>query len=422
LLQAVRRSSGQSPLDLHKSRITLQTLLDGPGDQLEDDQPMADGPLTAVCASTQDDGEGAVEALVNLGVAPQEAAEYVRRGDPEGAVFDRVLLSGRKLRTVSAAEIESQGGLAGSEVAGLMEAFGLPRPRAADPVFTPEEARVLVALRELDELWPAELRMQTARVYGAMLAGIARAEAQAFQIYTEPHVRAERGDTAAHLNALRSAFERLLPLADPLLLGVHRRWLEHELAQRAVSAAERTAGSAGLPGSVEVTFLFCDLKDFTAYAEGHGDAAAISAIDRFFDVVAHERGPTGQLVKTLGDGAMLVYDEPADAVAAGGRVIAAMRAPGLPAVHASAHRGVAIARSGDYFGGSVNLAARLLALARGDELLATEEVVKRCRGTFEWKPAGERTLRGVATAVAVHTLVLDKANASLPAPQPADRT
>jgi len=168
--------------------------------------------------------------------------------------------------------------------------------------------------------------------------------------------------------------------------------------------------------------LFCDLKDFTAYAEGHGDAAAISAIDRFFDVVAHERGPTGQLVKTLGDGAMLVYDEPADAVAAGGRVIAAMRAPGLPAVHASAHRGVAIARSGDYFGGAVNLAARLLALAGRDELLATEAVVKRCRATFAWQPAGERTLRGVATPVAVYALASDTSTGSIPEPRTADRT
>jgi len=385
---------------------------------------MPDGPVTADRASGQRGAGGAdaIAALVSLGVAPEVAAAYVRRGDPEGAVFDAVLLSGRKERTVSPAEIESQGGLAVSEVAELMEAFGLPRPRAADPVFTPEEARVLVALRELDALWPAQLRMQTARVYGAMLAGIARAEAQAFQVYTEPHVREESGATAAQLGGIRSAFERLLPLADPLLLGVHRRWIEHELAQRAVSTAERSAGSAGLPGGVEVTFLFCDLKDFTAYAESNGDAAAIGAIDRFFEAVGQQRGPGGQLVKTLGDGAMLVYDEPADAVAAGSRVVAAMRAPGLPGVHASVHRGVAIARSGDYFGGAVNLAARLLALAGRDELLATEAVVKRCRATFAWQPAGERTLRGVATPVAVYALASDTSTGSIPEPRTADRT
>jgi adenylate cyclase len=220
---------------------------------------------------------------------------------------------------------------------------------------------------------------------------------------------------------LQSAFERLLPLADPLLLGVHRRWIEHELAQRAVSAAERSAGSAALPGGVAVTFLFCDLKDFTAYAENNGDADAIAAVDRFFEVVGHQRGPGGELVKTLGDGAMLVYDEPADAVAAGRRIIASMRAPGLPGVHASIHHGVAIARSGDYFGGAVNLAARLLALARRDELLATEDVVARC-GAFDWKPAGKRRLRGVATAVAVYALASHKPAASIPTHALADRT
>jgi hypothetical protein len=97
---------------------------------------------------------------------------------------------------------------------------------------------------------------------------------------------------------VRGAFERLVPLADPLILGVHRRWIEHELGQRAITVAEQTARPAQLPGSVEVTFLFCDLKDFTAYAETRGDAAAIIAIDRFFDVVTRERGDGGQLVKS----------------------------------------------------------------------------------------------------------------------------
>jgi adenylate cyclase len=191
-----------------------------------------------------------------------------------------------------------------------------------------------------------------------------------------------------------------------LLLGVHRRWIEHELAQRAVGAAELHAGDVGLPGAVEVTFLFCDLKDFTAYAQTSGDAAAIRAIDRFFEVVARERGEGGQFVKSLGDGAMLVYADPAEAVAAGARVISAMRGSELPGVHASAHRGTAMARAGDYFGSSVNVAARLLAFAGCDELLATAEVVEACRGAFDWEPSGDRTLRGVAAPVTVYKLAV----------------
>jgi adenylate cyclase len=127
-------------------------------------------------------------------------------------------------------------------------------------------------------------------------------------------------------------------------------------------------------------------------------------------VVAREQGVGGQFVKSLGDGAMLVYRDPADAVADGARVIAAMRGTGLPGVHASVHRGTAIARSGDYFGGAVNLTARLLALAQRNELLATAEVVEACHDGFAWSPAGERALRGVATPVEVYKLLKTRPN------------
>ena len=108
---------------------------------------------------------------------------------------------------------------------------------------------------------------------------------------------------------------------------------------------------------------------------------------------------------------MLVYDDACEAVAAGLRVIAAMRATELPGVHASVHRGVATARSGDYFGSSVNLAARLLAFGRRDELLATQEVVAACRDRFEWTPAGERAIRGVADRVTVFKLRFERTRA-----------
>lgn len=365
--------------------------------------------------------DDAVAALVKLGVDRHVASEYVRRGDPGGAVFDTVLLSGRLERKISASAIESQGGLTAGETATLVEAFGLTPPAPTDPAFTAEEARVLVRLRELEGLWPAELRVQVARASGAMLAAIARAHVQAFQAHTEPHVRALAGGTVGQLRELRAAFEQLLPLADPLLVGVHRRWIEHELAQRVIRAAEQQAGAGDLPGAVEVTFLFCDLKDFTAYAEAAGDAAAIAAIDRFFEVVAHVRGDTGRLVKSLGDGAMLVYGDCAEAVAAGARVILGMRSSEPIRVHASVHHGVAIARSGDYFGGSVNLAARLLAFAQRDELVASEDAVRASDSAFDWKPAGERRVRGVGAPIKVYRLA-SVPTAAAHAPDGAART
>ena len=123
---------------------------------------------------------------------------------------------------------------------------------------------------------------------------------------------------------------------------------------------EASSGTHALPGEVNVAFLFCDLKDFTAFADAEGDEAAIEAVDRFFDTVALEQGDDARLMKSLGDGVMLAYRDALTAVAVGARVMAHARAESSLRVHASVHCGVAIARDGDYFGHAVNLAARLL--------------------------------------------------------------
>jgi adenylate cyclase len=366
---------------------------------------MADGS-----AGHDEDKQGAeqiIEALVDLGVPRGEAWDAVRRGDPEGAVFHAVLLQARLQRTVSPAAVEAEGGMSVEQIAETMIAFGLPAPTAHEPTFTPGEAAVLVELQGLQEVWPPELRTQISRVYGRMLARIASVEVQGFRHYATPQIRETAVDVASELRAVRATFEQLLPLADPMLIGVHRRWVEHELAQAAVGDAEARAGVTPLPGSADVAFLFCDLKDFTAYVEREGDAAAITAIDRFFDVVTRERGDRGRIVKSLGDGVMLAYDDPLEAVQAGARVIAAMRSEGGPRVHASVYRGIAIAREGDYFGSSVNLAARLLGLGRRDELLTTAAVVEACGDACRWEPIGEHRLRGVERPLAVYRLASD---------------
>jgi adenylate cyclase len=262
---------------------------------------------------------------------------------------------------------------------------------------------VFTELGRLEETWPPDLAIQLSRVYGRLLARIAQTEVRLFRTNVEPRIRAEREEPEAALAAIRSAFERLLPLADPLIVGVHRRWLEHELAQVAVREAE-SGFESRLPGAVDVAFLFCDLKDFTAYADREGDDAAVRAIDGFNATLIRERGPSFRFMKALGDGAMLVYGEAGEAVAAGARIVAAIGPDGVPGVHASVHTGVAVVRDGDYFGGAVNVAARLLALAGRDELLATRPVVDSCRAEFAWERAGAVSLRGVAGLVEVFRL------------------
>lgn len=345
-----------------------------------------------------------VRTLRALGIPEEAIDRAAERGAPEEAIFDSVLLPGIAERTVSARDIEEAGGLPADETLALFAASGLSPPGPDEPAFTPEEAHAYTELQRIRDVWPPELAVQLSRVFGRHLARVAQASVQLFRLYVERRLRTEAGEPAAGLAATHAAFENLLPLADPFLTGFYRRWLEHDLAQAAVSEAEAEA-EVPLPGAVRVGLLFCDLKDFTAYADREGDAAAIAAIDRFTDVVVRERGEEFRFMKVLGDGAMLSYDETPEAVAAGARIVAAMQADDLPGVHASVHTGVVIAREGDYFGSAVNLAARLLAAAEEDELLATRPVVEACGERFDWQPAGTRKLRGVAGPVEVFRLV-----------------
>jgi class 3 adenylate cyclase len=326
--------------------------------------------------------------------------------DDLSRILASILLPGIEERTVTPAMVEARGGISTHETRALFAAFGLPAPVDDEPALTPAEADAFVTLGRFDADWPPDLRLRVARVYGRLLARIAQAELSLFRQHFERRLGDDRGSTYSTLDAAREAFAGLVPVTDPLLSGVHRRWLEHELAQAAVSGAEAEVEQQRLPGAEDVTFLFCDLKDFTAFADREGDAAAVAAIDRFNEVVMAERGAGVRFMKLLGDGVMVVYSDTPDAVGAGAAIIAAMRAGGPPGVHATAHRGVAIPREGDWFGGAVNLAARLLDSAECDELVATRAAVDAAGDGFSWQSAGERRVRGFVAAVEVFRLVV----------------
>ncbi len=349
--------------------------------------------------------EEIIGVLLRLGVPPEAIRRAHERGNVEDAIFDTVLDPAREERTISPEEIESEGGLSVAETQLVALGFGLPAPAADEPFFTAAEAEVLRRFGELREIWPPEVYLQIVRVYGQALAHIARTEIHLFRLYVEPQLRAANVELPSGLLAVREAFGQLLPLADPMLLGVHRRGVEHELAQAAVREAELESSEGGLPGAVNVSLVFCDLKDFTAYADAQGDVAAFAAIERFATVVTTERGERGHLLKALGDGYMLSYPEPVDAVEASMRIIERMGIEDAPAVHASVHSGVALYREGDYFGQMVNLAARLLALAGGGELIASEAVVHATKGRYEWQDRGSRRIRGMSDPVATYRLV-----------------
>jgi adenylate cyclase len=133
--------------------------------------------------------------------------------------------------------------------------------------------------------------------------------------------------------------------------------------------------------SIEATFAFVDLAGFTAMTEAHGDAEAVSIVRTFRDRASQALGPGDELVKMIGDAAMLRFTTPECAIQALRpllqRELVVQDAVLLP--RAGAHHGRALAVDGDYYGAAVNLAARIAGQAHGGQLLATEQTALAAR-------------------------------------------
>jgi adenylate cyclase len=121
------------------------------------------------------------------------------------------------------------------------------------------------------------------------------------------------------------------------------------------------------------TFVFADIAGFTALTEAHGDEEAVKLVEELWEGVEAELPAIqGEYVKTIGDALMLRIPAPGDAVLLALRIANdLLSAHGAPTVRVGLHHGPAVERKGDNFGASVNLAARVSALASGGEVLLT---------------------------------------------------
>jgi len=136
-----------------------------------------------------------------------------------------------------------------------------------------------------------------------------------------------------------------------------------------------------------IAFLFSDLKGSTQLYEGIGDAAAYSRVNRHFDFIRQAVGRGGgSVIKTMGDGVMCAFyrldDALATAIQLQGHVTAWCQEQGIDpplTLKVGVHHGPAIAMTAndhlDYFGRTVNLAARVADQSRGGDVVILPEVL-----------------------------------------------
>jgi len=148
-----------------------------------------------------------------------------------------------------------------------------------------------------------------------------------------------------------------------------------------------------------------DLTGYTRLTEERGDVAAAELAARLATLVrrsAQEYG--GTPVKWLGDGVMFYFRAPAGAVLAALEMAAAVGRQGLPPAHVGIHAGPVVFQEGDYFGRTVNLAARIAEYARPGEVLVSQEVIDAAEeGPVAFAEIGPVELKGVPGALRLYT-------------------
>jgi adenylate cyclase len=161
--------------------------------------------------------------------------------------------------------------------------------------------------------------------------------------------------------------------------------------------------------SVAQTFLFADLSGFTALTEAHGDEQAADLVGGFCGAVRRLLTEhRAQEVKTIGDALMLRSGDAGAAIRLGLCIVHDVGAPhGFPLVRVGMHTGPAVEHGGDWFGATVNLAARLSAAASGGEALltaTTRDAAGELAG-MELRERGRWTFRNVTEPMLVYAAV-----------------
>ena len=277
---------------------------------------------------------------------------------------------------ISVAAVAEETGLEPELIERILVILGTPKGQqrnltAADAAALRHCARVLAAGL------PLVAFLQLVRVYVQSMRRIADAEVRLFHLYVhEPLIRdavpelemaAEMGDLAADI----------LPLAAPLTEYLHTRYLRYFVEQDVVGHMESEGGADTAEielGQVQITLCFIDLTGFTRYTEEEGDIEALDVVENFVATVESTLPREATIVKTIGDEVMVVSP---DAAALTEWAVGFLgRFSRRPQPRVGIHCGEAVYRDGDYFGGQVNLAHRVVNRALAGEVLVTDRVAE----------------------------------------------
>jgi class 3 adenylate cyclase len=288
----------------------------------------------------------------------------------------------------------------------LTREMGLPPPD--HDRIREEDAEMLSLIVTKLDLADEEDLSRFARLYGGTIQRLVTAGIQFFDRAVRQRVDAL--DDLSLDQKDRLTYEKGGDFSDmaravvPWLQSRHReRGVIEYLVGRTESWLEER-GIAPRPPRHPPAIAFLDLTGYTTLAEERGDEAAAEVASELAAVVQEAaRTHGGRPVKWLGDGVMFHFGDPAEAIRSGLELVEQTeRAISVPA-RIGINAGAVVVQEGDYFGRTVNVAARIADYAGPRDVLVSEEARESADvADVDFELVGDVRLKGVTRPVRLH--------------------
>ena len=335
-----------------------------------------------------------LEYLAGLGATKEDLTEF--RNELPGLASVLKLRSGRDLLTLD--ETVARSGLPEDLVLRINRAAGFPDPEPGARAFSERQADLLATFVTAEQLFGRDAIIQLTRVLGSATERIAEAIVSAFLVNVQAPIVVEREDPLAIARANTAAADLI-----PLMMA----FIDEMLRGHLIAARRTFRGTLDGVETFRLAVGFVDVVDSTAMTQRLG-LAELGAVLGAFEELAIEsvREHGGRVVKLIGDEVMFVASDPTAAALVALEVRTAFAShPVIPAVRVGLALGDVVARDGDYFGPTVNLAARLVKIAQPGSVVANGEFANALKAkAFEVRELGAETLKGFVDRVPVYSV------------------
>lgn len=348
-----------------------------------------------------------VHGLEHGGVPLEAVGSAVRSGDLSFSFFDAPSwdrFSGSTAKTYR--EVSAETGISLDLLQAIRESTGFARPGPEDHVRADELDPIALARAAVSAgADPVALERQV-RIWGESIRRIAEADSSFYHTQIEVPLLEAGLSHSEMLSVGSEAAGAMSTLLDSALLSMYHAQSEHTWMAIVVEAVEAILEQTGLHRSIShpPAMCFLDLAGYTRLTEERGDEAAAemsASLGKLVQRRSHELG--GRPVKWLGDGVMAYFKNPADAVTFALEMQVEAPATDLPPVHVGIAAGPLIFQDGDYFGRTVNIAARIAAQAAASQVLVNDGVMQITSDPrVEFVDLGSIELRGVSRPVRLH--------------------